>query len=309
MTIVCVTPNPTIDRTLRVPGFGAGGVWRATAVRAACGGKGVNVARALTRLRCPSLCLGPLGGAAGRAAAASAAAEGLAARWTLVAGETRTCIIVVGEAGATTVINEPGPELSGTEWAAVIAAVDEEARRARAVCISGSLTPGCSTETFARLLEAASVSSPPWVDTSGAPLAVAVAAGASVKVNADEAGALLDGRIGGVADAVAAARALRVRGSSRVVITLGADGAVLATADGLWHVAAPPVAVVSAVGSGDCFLAGLVAHLADGASIEAALALAAACGAADTLRPEVAAFTAAEVTELAAAAAVRPLAG
>ena len=299
MTILCVTPNPALDRTLQVPGFAAGAVWRAAAVRAVCGGKGVNVARALLRLHRRPLCLGPLGGETGRAVAAAAAAEGLPARWTAIAGETRTCVIVVGDAGETTLISEPGPLVSHDEWTTFVAGVADAARSAQAVCISGSLPPGCPAGGFASLLAAAAGGGAVWVDGSGGAVGEAMAAGTSVKINADEAEALLGSRITGVTDAVAAARALRSCGLSRVAITLGAAGAVMARADELWHVTAPRVVTVNAVGSGDCFLAGLVAGDIAGTAIAAVLAMAAACGAANARGSETAAFTADEVAALA----------
>ncbi|EOD64807.1 1-phosphofructokinase, partial [Amycolatopsis vancoresmycina DSM 44592] len=45
--IVTVTPNPSLDRTLRLAELRRGEVLRASAVRLDPGGKGVNVARAL----------------------------------------------------------------------------------------------------------------------------------------------------------------------------------------------------------------------------------------------------------------------
>ncbi len=51
MNVLCVTPNVAVDRTLRVPAFRDGGVWRAADVLIACGGKGINVGRALLRLK------------------------------------------------------------------------------------------------------------------------------------------------------------------------------------------------------------------------------------------------------------------
>jgi hypothetical protein len=47
MTIVCVTPNPAIDRTLIVPGWRVGEVQRPERIIVATGGKGLNVARTI----------------------------------------------------------------------------------------------------------------------------------------------------------------------------------------------------------------------------------------------------------------------
>ena len=157
-------------------------------------------------------------------------------------------------------------------------------------------------------MEGAQVGEGLWVDGSGAALREAAAAGACIKINGDEANALLGGKIIGERDAVAAAQAIRALGPPRVVITLGAGGAILAEAEGAWRVSAPRVTAVSAVGSGDCFLAGLVAMLAEGRSVEAALALAAACGAANAQRADVASFTCAEASALAADAQIERIA-
>jgi len=310
MTLVCVTPNPALDRTLRVPGFAAGGVWRATECRTSCGGKGVNVARALARLGATTLSVGPLGGKTGQEVAAATAAEGLAARWTAIAGDTRTCLIIVDDRGQSTVINEPGPRINFAEWSAFSSAVIHAAERAQAVCIGGSLPPGLPDGGFGKLAAAtrAQVGDGLWVDGSGAALREAAVAGACIKINGDEASALLGGKIIGERDAAAAAQAIRALGPPRVVITLGADGAVLAEADAAWRVRAPQVRAVSAVGSGDCFLAGLVAMLAEGRSVDSALALAAACGAANAQRADVASFTRAEAVALAARVQVERLA-
>src|SRR3954453_12732716 len=48
--ILCVTLNPCLDKTLSVPAWKPGDSVRGRAVREVVGGKGNNVARALTRL-------------------------------------------------------------------------------------------------------------------------------------------------------------------------------------------------------------------------------------------------------------------
>ncbi len=48
--ILCVTLNPCLDKTLTVPPWRPGDMVRGRAVREVVGGKGNNVARALSRL-------------------------------------------------------------------------------------------------------------------------------------------------------------------------------------------------------------------------------------------------------------------
>ena len=203
--ILTVTPNVALDRTLRVPGFTAGGVWRARDVHTAAGGKGLNVARALLRLGRPARCTGLVGGDAGRQVAMLAEAERLSAHWTWIVGETRTSVIVVGDGGQSTVINEPGPLLADAEWARFVDDVATAASECRFVCISGSLPAGCPPGGLARLIAAAGAERV-WVDTSGPALAEAVAvAPFGIKINGEEAQALLGSPIRNPREAIWAA--------------------------------------------------------------------------------------------------------
>src|SRR2546427_12993873 len=115
--IVCVTPNPALDHTLTVERVIAGEVMRATHSRLTAGGKGLNVARAVRTLGGDPLCTGFLGGNSGKLLAMLAKSEGLNADWTWVNGDTRTCVILVSADGCdATVINEPGPHVTTSDW-------------------------------------------------------------------------------------------------------------------------------------------------------------------------------------------------
>jgi ribokinase len=72
-----------------------------------------------------------------------------------------------------------------------------------------------------------------------------------------------------------AARELRKKGAGAVVLTLGADGAVLFSAENTFRVAAPQVVAIDAVGAGDVFCGVLIAANALGRSWKDALAAAA----------------------------------
>lgn len=71
-----------------------------------------------------------------------------------------------------------------------------------------------------------------------------------------------------------AARRLLGQGPRAVIVTLGGDGLVLATPDGLLRMAAPRVDVVSTHGAGDAFTGALAAELARGAALPDACAFA-----------------------------------
>jgi 1-phosphofructokinase family hexose kinase len=286
---LCVTPNVALDRTLTVPGFTAGRVWRAARVQAAAGGKGINVARALAGLGRTVHAAGLLGGAAGAWIARAVAGEGLAATWTAIAEETRTCIMLLDAAGAATVVNEAGPAVTAEDWRRFCADVGRLASGVRFVALSGSLPPVAVAADVAmtRLIrDAGAAGAALWIDTSGVPLAAAIAAArhhpvAGIKVNAGELAEALGRPIVDAAAAAVAGQDLRAAGVGQVALTAGGAWAVLVGAAGAWQATPPAVAVASPVGAGDSFLAGLLAAVADGAAPARALAFATAAGTAN----------------------------
>src|SRR5438552_2030129 len=61
-----------------------------------------------------------------------------------------------------------------------------------------------------------------------------------------------------------AAQTLRLLGPARVIVTLGAEGLLLATDDSVEYVAAQPVAVVDATAAGDAFAAAFATAYLEG---------------------------------------------
>ena len=82
------------------------------------------------------------------------------------------------------------------------------------------------------------------------------------------------------------ARALLAAGARNVVVTLGADGCLLATAEGLRHIPPYPVEAVDTTGAGDVFCAFLTAALIRGATLAAAVDEASAAAALSVTRPQ-----------------------
>ncbi|MDP9898327.1 ribokinase [Variovorax ginsengisoli] len=74
-------------------------------------------------------------------------------------------------------------------------------------------------------------------------------------------------------EAAAAGQALRARGVARVVVTLGAQGAVAVDATGARHHGAPVVKAVDTTAAGDTFLGALAVALGSGNGFDAAVGL------------------------------------
>mgnify|MGYP001150405940 CR=1 FL=1 len=87
-----------------------------------------------------------------------------------------------------------------------------------------------------------------------------------VKPNLQEFNELLGEELSGMDAIAAAARHMAGQIGSQVVVTLGERGMVAADGDRLFTAQAPRVPALSAIGSGDAFLAGMAAVLLEGGS-------------------------------------------
>jgi 1-phosphofructokinase family hexose kinase len=283
--ILCITPNPALDRTIILPSLVLGNVHRAQKIMVAAGGKGLNVARTIRNLGGEPLCMGFTGGHSGHLLGDLTKNEGLSSSWTWTQAETRTCTILVSQNGDATVINEPGMAVSASDWQRLQLDLHQQIPSTRLICLSGSLPPDSSTNAVHGLFEILVGSGKQaWVDTSGVALRAALAhPGMNVKVNGNEIGEILGFDVNDMDSAKHALILLGKRMRSTCVITLGSLGAIMATSEGRWLAQAPSVPIVSTVGSGDAFLGGLATALDGGKNWPDSLCDAIAAGTANSL--------------------------
>jgi 1-phosphofructokinase len=303
--VVTLTANPSLDRTLSLPGpLQEGGVARLLDAVTEPGGKGVNVARAVAAAGGTVV---PVLPAAEHDPIVTALIErGLPPVTVPVNAPVRTNYTLTAPDGTTTKLNEPGVPLDEETRAALAQAMRLHASGSRWVVLSGSLPPGTPAGWYAELVAfLRDTGARIAVDTSEEPLRALLAAGPSgapdlLKPNSEElasvSGVSEEELLADPALALAAVRGLHERGVAEVLLTLGGDGAMLSTADGgLWSAVPPRITVRSTVGAGDCSLAGyLLADLA-GAPPAERLRTAVAYGAASASLPGSAVPTPAQV--------------
>lgn len=299
-----VTLNAAVDVAYTVPGFAAGDIHVAAAVQRTAGGKGNNVARVLSRLGARVSATGFAGGAAGRFIEDELRRNRVVTEYVQMAGESRTCYAITdSETGVVTELRERGPQLGADDVARFKARYDRLLADADLVVISGSVPPGVEPGIYRYLVERART----WqvrvvLDSSGRPFRDALAARPYlVKPNRAELAEWAGGSLETEADVVAAARLLREAGPERVLVSLGAEGALWVgpdSDDGTWRAVPPPVRSANTVGSGDSAVAGLALRLVRGAAPEEVLRLAVACGTANALTEGVADVDPADVERL-----------
>lgn len=281
--VLCL--NAAVDKTVLVERLRLRRLNRPSRVVTLAGGKGINVARALSGLGESPRVLGFTAGQTGDLIERALAGEGIAARWVrLGRGQSRTCLAILDGSGAPTELNEAGAPVARADLARLGRAYGRLARRSRLVIASGSLPPGCPAGAYARLIrEARGLGRRVFLDTSGAALRPAVAARPDlVKLNQHEAASLglPSSRPAAIARAL---EALSSSGPRDSIVTLGPAGAAAYLGGKRLYAAAPRVRSVSPVGCGDTFLAGLAHELLAGRGPERALAYATALATASAL--------------------------
>ncbi|MFV8167631.1 1-phosphofructokinase family hexose kinase [Mycobacterium sp. 134] len=297
--IITVTPNPSLDRTVTLGSpLTRGAVQRVDSVTVEPGGKGINVARALTladvaaEAVLPAADSDPLLGAL--------LTPGVPFTNVPIAEPVRTNLAITESDGTTTKLNERGAVVDTDALEALTRCVLAKAQEASWVVLSGSLPPGIPDDWYAQVVSLlAPLDCRVAVDTSEAPLA-ALAAGFQVaapdliKPNAEELADLAGVPAAGLDDAaaqgdmsavVAAADALVSRGVGTVLATLGAAGAVLVNSSGAWLATPPPIVPRSTVGAGDASLAGYLRAAVAGAEAPQRLQMAVAYGSAAAALP------------------------
>lgn len=285
--IVTVTLNPAMDQTLVVPKFVAGDTLRVKASRIDPGGKGINVSRVIRELGGESIAMGFAPGGLGSHVLQTLEKDGIICDFIRTSGEMRTNITLLDESKhLNTILSEPGPE---TEIEAVVALKQRLRRILREgdwLVIAGSIPPPLSPSIYADLIhDAVEMGVHTMLDADGEALAQGASARPEIlKGNRRELERLIGSPLSDEGSTLEAARKLRDGGIPQVLVTRGKQGAI-----GVGEIEirgiAPKVRAISAVGSGDAFLAGVVLTLSRGGSLEEAMRLGIACGTAAVLTP------------------------
>ena len=277
--ILTVTLNPALDVATSVDSVIPGHKLRCAPPQTDPGGGGINVARAIMQLGGDATAFVALGGDTGRALENLLVAANLPLIVHAAPGETRQSLAVTD-----LTLNDqfrfmlPGPHWADSDVDAASAAIRANAVAGGYVILSGSGPSGTRPDLYARLCtDLADCGARIIVDTSG-PALTLLALGIPAKpyilrMDQAEAESLTRYPLPQRKDTASFARELVDRGAADIVIIArGADGNVLATADGAWFCPAVNVVVKSKVGAGDSFVGGFTLALSRGLTLPECLA-------------------------------------
>jgi 6-phosphofructokinase 2 len=274
--IATLTVNPAVDLAMDVVSMRPGDKIRAFGEVYDPGGGGINVSRVLHTLGANTLAIFASGGGTGRFLKEMLAARAVPCRAVPIGRTTRISVTVHDQATGSEYRFVPqGPVIESIECERILVALAKV--RADWLVASGSLSSGLPMDFYARVARLVRKRGMKFaLDTSGEALKLALHAGIDLlKVSRGEfqtisrPGASDRESLGIEASRLAASGA-----ASLIALTLGKEGAILATADRQIYQPAPAVQVRSSVGAGDSFLAGLVLGIARGQPLDEALRLA-----------------------------------
>lgn len=246
------------------------------------GGGGINVARVIRALGSEALALIVTGGVTGRLIEELLDEADVPWQALPIHGRTRISLTVHDRASGLEYRFVPaGPAVEEREWRGALDVLRDVP--AEWVVASGSLPRGVPADFYAQAAAISAERGQKFVlDTSGAALKAAVGHDiALLKLSRAELQFLCGRKLEDLQVLEAEVAALiRSGAAGMVAVSLGRDGAVLASPSSVLRLPAPPVQARSAVGAGDSFLAGLVLGLARGLAHRNALAFGIAAGAA-----------------------------
>jgi ribokinase len=278
---VVVVGSLNLDTTVLVPRLPAPGeTVLGTGHFTDTGGKGANQAVAAARLGARTAMVGMVGDDPAGARLLSVLEEagvGIAGVGTTGESGSGIAVITVDDAGENSIVVDPG--------ANALVTVDHVERHAGMLADAGVVLaqleiPTEAVSAAARLAGGTFILNP----APAAILPIEVMARIDILVpNATEA-ALLSGMPEPGSVEQAAEVAAGIRGPGTVVITLGADGAVVVSHGSVRHIPAPEVTAVDPTAAGDAFCGGLAQALAGGAELLEAVEWAVRCGAVTTTR-------------------------
>ncbi len=287
-SIITVTLNPALDHTLSLEEFQPGQLNRVAEARLDPGGKGINVTSVVHALGEPVLAAGFLGQENAEPFLKLFQERAIEHSFIALPGENRTNIKLVEQATQrVSELNCPGISPTQQHLSLLLDRLKELAAPHVWLVLSGSLPASLPSDSYAKLIEALKPSGCRiLLDSSGESLKQGLkSAPYAAKPNLPELCQLTGRSAADKHSWLAAIDQLLASGLTLAGLSLGAQGAILATQEEAWFAPALRIPVASTVGAGDAFVAGLTVAQSRGQSLGDSLALATAAAAAAVAMP------------------------
>ncbi|MGL2962528.1 1-phosphofructokinase family hexose kinase [Flavobacterium sp. RSB2_4_14] len=284
-SIVTLTINPSLDKSTHFPLLVSEQKIRCEKPRYDAGGGGINVSKAISKLGGKSTCVFTSGGSPGELLEELINKEGIESIVIKTKNWTRENFIAFENSTKSQYrFGFPGNEILEDEAVKILEVISN--LHAEYLVISGSLNEGLPTDFYQKIAKTAKASNiKVIVDTSGEPLQKILETGVYlIKPNIGELAKLIGVERLTLPEVEKAAQTLIEKGSAEiVVVSLGAEGAILVSKDITEFVAAPKAEKKSTVGAGDSMVGGMVWALSQNKTLKEVIQMGVCCGTAATM--------------------------
>lgn len=274
--ITSVSLNPSIDRTLTVDNFTAGGLNRVLGQTDVAAGKGVNVALAAAVLGADSECIGFMYREGGSLFEKRLHEGGVHSDFMWCEGAVRVNVKVFDRSrGEITELNSSGTPVTEDQLAEMTRLVQDHARRADTMILSGSLPPACPVDYYRILAEVAGAEGCRVIlDADGERLRAGMKAKPFlIKPNRYELELLTGRKLDSIDLLLEAAQDCIREGVGAVAVSMGGEGALITDGRNAFRIPGMKVDVKSTVAAGDSMIAGMAVGLGKGYALEEAFRL------------------------------------
>ncbi|MBA1354736.1 MULTISPECIES: 1-phosphofructokinase [Staphylococcus] len=291
--IYTVTFNPSIDYIMFADDLELNGLNRATETFKFAGGKGINVSRVLQTLNVPSTALGFAGGFPGQFIDDTLKKAGIQTDFIEIDEDTR--INVKLKTGDETEINAPGPNISQTQFENLLRQLKQTSKK-DIVVVAGSIPKSVPKDAYEQIAKITNQTGARLVVDAEKDLVESVLKynPLFIKPNKHELEVMFDTAINSDEDVIHYAQEIMKQGASSVIVSLGGEGAVYVDHKHSLKASVPLGQVVNTVGSGDSTVAGMIAGLETGLTIENAFKQAVSAGTATAFNDDLASYKAIE---------------
>ena len=283
--IVTLTINPSLDKSTHFTGLVPEQKMRCEKPRYDAGGGGINVSKAIYKLGGNSTCVFTSGGSTGEMLEDLLEKEKIESIAIKTKNWTRENFIAFDNVSKSQYrFGFPGNEFSEEEKDTIIQTIKD--LKTDYLVISGSLNEGLSTNFYQKIAQIAKESGiKVIVDTSGEALQKVLETGVYlIKPNIGELAKLIGiERLELLEVENAAKKLIENKSAEIVVVSLGADGAILISKEETHFIKAPKAEKKSTVGAGDSMVGGMVWALSQNKTLKEVIQLGVCCGTAATM--------------------------
>ncbi len=278
--ILSICPNPSVDCTIELESLNVGMLNRIDNKVETYSGKALNVAMGVARLGEQSFTTGFMFDDQGKLFEHVLDKEGVGHKFIYNKGRARVNYKIIDKRSMLTEINDKGETVTEEKQNELINLVKEISPNFKVAVMSGSLPKGVSPEFYGQVLSAIPKDVKVIVDTEKENMLSAIEKRElfMVKPNQRELESFVGKSVYTIDDMIKASKKYLDHGVQNVLISLGADGAILTNGSESFYCKSASVAVNSTVGAGDCMVAAVCVGLIKGVPMHELLRMSVAAG-------------------------------